>query len=71
MRPRRNNIEETQVVAQAEWDDWGAGVVVFSFIFNAILAALLASLVLAALIAVFGCFNIGLAYGLGPLQWRG
>jgi hypothetical protein len=38
-----------------------------SLVFNVLYAALLASLILAALIAVFGCFNIGLAYGLGQI----
>jgi hypothetical protein len=53
--------------ARAEWHDWGSWGSRVSFIFNAMYAALLASLVLAALIAVFGCFNIGLAYGLGQI----
>jgi hypothetical protein len=42
------------------WDYcWGA------LFFNAMHATLLASFLLAALVAVFGCINIGLAYGLG------
>jgi hypothetical protein len=38
-----------------------------ALVFYAVYATLLASLVLAALIAVFGCFNIGVAYGLGQI----
>jgi hypothetical protein len=36
-------------------------------IFTVMYALLLGSLLLAALVAVFGCFNIGLAYGLGQV----
>jgi hypothetical protein len=46
------------------WDGWGSW---GALVFNAVYAALLASLVLAALVAVFGCINIGLAYGLGEI----
>jgi hypothetical protein len=46
------------------WDDWSGRV---AFVFNATYAVLLASLLLAALVAVFGCFNVGLAYGLGEV----
>jgi hypothetical protein len=51
----------------AGWDDWGSWGSRVSLVFNVLYAALLASLILAALIAVFGCFNIGLAYGLGQI----
>jgi hypothetical protein len=42
---------------------WG-GTSRVALVFNAMHAALFGSLLLAALVAVFGCINIGLAYGL-------
>jgi hypothetical protein len=49
------------------WDGWGSWGGRDALVFNAMYAALLASLVLVALVAVFGCFDIGLAYGLGQV----
>jgi hypothetical protein len=57
-------IEETRF-AQAEWDDWGSWGTCFFYLQRYVCLPLLGSPVLAAL--TFGCFNIGVAYGLGQI----